>query len=73
MADPVGIAEIAERLGVTRSAVESWRTRDTDPPFPEPRWRVGGRPAWEWETVAEWGRSYGSPTVLLALSRLETP
>ena len=44
MADPVGVIEIAERLSVTRDAVNQWRRRDVG--FPEPRWTVGGRPAW---------------------------
>lgn len=51
-ADPVGIKEIAARAGVDREAVERWRERHPD--FPAPRWTVGGRPAWNWPTVAVW-------------------
>jgi predicted DNA-binding transcriptional regulator AlpA len=53
--EPVGVVEIAERLGVTRKAVDAWRMRDLG--FPEPRWTVGGRPAWEWEDVEAWARA----------------
>lgn len=54
--DPVGLAEIAERLGVARSTVDQWRTRGV---LPEPSWTVGGRPAWEWDTVEQWARDTG--------------
>jgi hypothetical protein len=54
--DPVGLAEIAERLGVTRYAVDQWRQRDV---LPEPRWRVGRRPAWNWTDVRHWAISTG--------------
>lgn len=55
-AEPVGLAEIAERLGVARQTVDSWRSRGL---LPEPRWSVGGRPAWEWATIAQWARDTG--------------
>jgi predicted DNA-binding transcriptional regulator AlpA len=57
MSDPVGTVEIAARLGVSRSAVDAWRHRHPD--FPEPRWTVGGRPAWDWSDVEAWARSTG--------------
>ncbi len=50
--DPVGAVEIAERLGVKRRTVDAWRQRDLG--FPEPRWTVGGRPAWNYDDVAAW-------------------
>ena len=50
--DPVGAVEIAARLGVKRATVDQWRARDLG--FPEPRWRVGGRPAWNWDDVEAW-------------------
>lgn len=56
-ADPVGTVEIAQRLGVSRAAVDAWRARGLG--FPEPRWTVGGRPAWEWADVHAWAVSTG--------------
>ena len=56
-ADPVGVVEIAERLGVTRKAVDQWRVRGLG--FPSPTARVGGRPAWRWDDVDAWARSTG--------------
>ena len=45
----------ATRLGVARRTVDSWRGRGTKgDPFPEPRWTVGGRPAWNWDDVERW-------------------
>jgi predicted DNA-binding transcriptional regulator AlpA len=55
--EPVGIVEIAQRLGVTRAALDKWRSRDVG--FPEPRWTVGGRPAWEWDDIEAWARKTG--------------
>lgn len=52
--DPVGTVEIAARFDVTRKAVDAWRTRHLG--FPEPRWTVGGRPAWDWPDVEAWGK-----------------
>lgn len=54
--DPVGIPEIAQRLGVKRPTVDVWRTRGL---LPEPRWTVGGRPAWEWADVEAWAKGSG--------------
>lgn len=53
---PVGLIEIAERLGVQRNTVDVWRQRGV---LPEPEWTVGGRPAWNWPTIAEWARDSG--------------
>lgn len=50
--DPVGAVEIAARLGVKRRTVDSWRQRGLA--FPDPRWTVGGRPAWDWPDVEAW-------------------
>lgn len=58
--DMVGVVEIADRLGVTRKAIDKWRMRGLG--FPEPDWTVGGRPAWRWETVARWARDTGRLT-----------
>lgn len=43
---PVGVAEIAERLGQRRQTVAQWKLRGK---LPEPRWVVSGQPAWSWE------------------------
>jgi predicted DNA-binding transcriptional regulator AlpA len=56
-ADPVGETEIAERLGRPRQTVSTWRQRNTG--FPEPRWTVGGRPAWDWSDIEAWARETG--------------
>lgn len=49
----VGTVEIARRLDVSRSAVDQWRARPWVK-FPEPRWTVGGRPAWNWPDIEKW-------------------
>lgn len=54
--DPVGLVEIADRLGVARQTVDAWRYRDL---LPQPRWTVGGRPAWAWPDVAAWATATG--------------
>jgi predicted site-specific integrase-resolvase len=51
MAEPVGAVEIAERLGVEPGTVHRWVQRGL---LPEPRWRVSGNPAWEWQDVRRW-------------------
>jgi predicted DNA-binding transcriptional regulator AlpA len=58
--DPVGAVEIAARLGVKRRTVDAWRQRDID--FPEPLWQVGGRPAWNWDTIERWAATHGRST-----------
>jgi hypothetical protein len=50
--DPVGAADIAERLGLQRQTVAKWRRRHDD--FPDPRWYVSGQPAWEWTDIPPW-------------------
>lgn len=55
-AEPVGLAEIAERLGVERGTVDMWRHREL---LPEPRWTVGGRPAWSWGDIEDWAEQTG--------------
>lgn len=56
---PVGEKEIAERLGVSRKTVEKWRDRDV---MPQPRWTVGGRPAWNWPDIWDWAVETGRDT-----------
>jgi predicted site-specific integrase-resolvase len=55
--EPVGLAEIADRLGVKRQTADNWQQRGVLPP---PRWTVGGRPAWSWQRDIEpWARETG--------------
>jgi hypothetical protein len=55
--EPVGMTEIADRLGVRLQSAQNWRTRGLLPPA---RWIVGGRPAWSWLLDIEpWARSTG--------------
>jgi predicted DNA-binding transcriptional regulator AlpA len=53
---PVGISEIAVKLGVKRATVDQWLQRRLLPP---PDWTVGGRPAWNWPTVRRWAEETG--------------
>lgn len=59
---PVGIPEIAERLGTSRGVVDSWilrsgkgSTKRQPHPFParQPT-EVGGSPWWWWSTIEDW-------------------
>jgi len=54
--EPVGQAEIAERLRARPQTVAQWHYRGQLPP---PRWTVGGRPAWNWPDVERWARATG--------------
>lgn len=54
--EPVGLAEIAERLGIKRDTADHWRTRGL---LPEPSWTVGGRPCWPWSVIEAWARETG--------------
>lgn len=56
--EPVGIKELADRVGTTRKTVDTWRERP-GAKFPSPRWVVGGRPAWDWCDIEEWGVATG--------------
>lgn len=61
--DLVGPADIAQRAGVTVSAVRKWRERYADFPGPlavigagrrAPRGEAAGSPVWAWAPVARW-------------------
>jgi hypothetical protein len=52
-ADPVGLAEIAERLGVKPQTAQMWRHRKV---MPDPRWTVSGQPAWDWPDIEWWAK-----------------
>ena len=54
--DPVGLSEIADRLGVARQTAKQWRLRGV---LPEPKWTVSGSPAWDWVDVQRWARKTG--------------
>jgi hypothetical protein len=54
--EPVGLEELAARLGVERDTADKWRTRGV---LPQPTWRVGGRPAWRWAVIVQWVRETG--------------
>ena len=54
--DPVGIVEIADRLNVQRATVDQWLARGLPP---EPRYTVGGRPAWNWHEIQAWALQTG--------------
>lgn len=54
--DPVGVAEIADRLGVRQQTVSMWKYRGL---LPEPRWTVSRLPAWDWPDIAQWARETG--------------
>lgn len=54
--DPVGIPEIATRLGVERQTVDQWRLRGR---LPGPDRVVGGRPVWAWATIRDWAVGTG--------------
>jgi len=49
--EPVGVPEIAERLGVKPATVHQWLFREL---LPEARWTVSGLRAWDWSQVLYW-------------------
>ncbi len=55
-ADPVGLVEIAQRLGVKRQTAKDWKQRGLLPP---PPWTVSGSPAWDWSQIEKWARETG--------------
>ena len=50
------MAEIAERLGVSKQTVARWRRRGL---LPEPDFHAGDKPAWDWHGVEEWAQATG--------------
>jgi len=57
MNDPIGIAEIAERLGARPVTVRLWKSSGTG--FPLPTGTVSGQPVWSWLDVFEWAEANG--------------
>ncbi|MCA1571987.1 MAG: DNA-binding protein [Chloroflexi bacterium] len=49
--DPVGLRDIADRLGVPRPTVKGWNLRRL---MPSPRWTASGVPLWNWPDVERW-------------------
>lgn len=56
MCEPVGVADIADRLGRKRQTVALWKLNDLLPP---PRWFVSGHPAWDWPQIRKWAKATG--------------
>lgn len=54
--DPVGVAEIADRLGVKRQTVAVWKVRGL---LPEPDVQLAMGPLWAWPSIAKWARKTG--------------
>ena len=52
MSDLVGLAEIAQRAGVTKDAVHKWRARYQD--FPAPMAVLAATPVWDYGDVQRW-------------------
>jgi hypothetical protein len=62
--EPVGLAEIAQRLGYPVDTVRVWRGRslrgELRVPFPEAQpTTVSGYPWWNWTSVWEWAEATG--------------
>lgn len=61
---PVGIADVAGRLGVSVNTVMGWRRRSAKewvnvPSFPDSNGQISGREWWWWKRVEDWARETG--------------
>lgn len=54
--EPVGVTEIAERLGLKAQTVSQLRWQRK---LPAADWVVSGRPAWNWSTIEAWAKATG--------------
>jgi hypothetical protein len=54
--DPVGLVEIAERLGVAQITARQWRRRGV---LPDPKVTLAMGPLWSWSTIERWARETG--------------
>jgi hypothetical protein len=61
--DPVGINEIADRLGVEPATVRSWQARakhmTRQPPMPPPTLHLTNTPIWNWARIRDWAKETG--------------
>jgi hypothetical protein len=57
--EPVGLSEIADRLGVPRQTPKTWHQRSVLPK-PGPG-TVSGAPWWDWNVIEPWARGRGLP------------
>lgn len=59
--DPVGVVDIAERMGVKQDTVSQWQFRKLLPP---PKWYVSRLPAWDWKDIVKWAKESGRERML---------
>jgi hypothetical protein len=57
-AELVGVAEIAERLGVRKAQVTNWSHRAPTNGFPAPVHQVTAGRLWRWPDIERWYRGY---------------
>ncbi len=55
----VDIADIAERLEVTKNTVYQWGRRRDSSGFPLPTIRKAGFPLWDWKVIEKWAKETG--------------
>jgi hypothetical protein len=56
--EPVGLSEIADRLGYPRQTAKQWHSMRHVLPEPGPG-TVSGKPWWDWGVIVEWARETG--------------
>jgi hypothetical protein len=67
--DLVDGPEIANRLNVSRQAVQHWAVGTRGSSFPVPVGFVGGKRLWTWGQIAEWARREGKTDEPLGLDQ----
>lgn len=55
----VGLAEMADLLGITKQVLTNWRSRKTD--FPKPMAELKSGPVWDLGQIREWAEAEGLP------------
>lgn len=58
-AELVGLAEVCDRLGVSRATASNWSGRRASSGFPEAIARPRMGPVYRWSDVEEWAREKG--------------